>query len=135
MAMLPDVFIPEEADDAGFKTLDAGWYEAEIIKSDLKNTKNKDGKYIELRFKIIGEEDSSEDGRLVFANLNIVNKNKTAVRIAQSDLKKICEAVSFEGELEDTEDLHNQSMLIKLIVKPETDQWPEKNEVKDFKAV
>lgn len=135
MAQLPDVFIPAEAEDSSFDVLDAGWQEAEIIKSQIKTTAAKTGQYIALTFKITAEEGDKANGRMVFTNLNFKNPNPVAVKIARSDLKKICAAVGFEGELEDTEDLHNIPMMIKLSVKPENDQWPAKNEIKDYKAV
>lgn len=138
MALLPNVFVPEDAESMEFKTLPAGWYNAEIVKSELKDTNDKTGKYIALKFRIVdnaeidGEEIKSE-GRFVFTNLNIVNKSETAVKLARSDLKKICAAVNHEGELEDTVDLHNIEMQIKLSVKAATSEWPEKNEVKGYR--
>ena len=135
MALLPSVFVPEETEDMEFKPLKAGWYPAELVKSELKTTKDKKGKYLSFQFKIIEDaNDEKSEGRFVFTNLNIVNKNETAVKIAHSDLKAICEAVGHEGELEDTVDLHNIPLMIKLSVKPETPQWPAKNEIKGFKA-
>lgn len=131
MAQLPDVFKPDEAEDASFSTIPAGWYTAEITKSELKDTREGGGKYIALTFKIIESEEY--DGRFVFTNLNIVNKNPTAVKIARSDLKKICSACGIDDELEDTEDLHNIPLQIKLKIKPETAQWPEKNEIADYR--
>ena len=140
MALLPGVFVPEEAESMEFDVLPAGWYTAEIVKSELKETKNKDGQYIALKFRIDGDtevdgEVVKSDGRFVFTNLNIVNKNEIAVKLARSDLKAICNAVDFEGELEDTVDLHDKLMLIKLSYKPETDQWPAKNEIKGYKKL
>lgn len=140
MALLPQVFVPEEAESMEFAVLPAGWYPAEIVKSELKDTKLKDGKYIALKFRVLdnivvdGEEVQSE-GRFVFTNLNIVNKNETAVKLARSDLKKICAAVGHDGDLEDTTDLHNIDMMIKVSVKPETSEWPAKNEIKDFMSI
>ena len=135
MALLPSVFIPEENEDMEFKPLKGGWYPAELVKSELKTTKDKKGKYLSFQFKIIEDaNDEKSEGRFVFTNLNIVNKNETAVKIAHSDLKAICEAVGHEGELEDTVDLHNIPLMIKLSVKPETPQWPAKNEIKGYKA-
>jgi hypothetical protein len=131
MAILPDVFTPDEATSDPFTPLPADWYEAEILSSEVKSTKAKDGKYISLKFVIL--EGEFKD-RFVFTNLNIVNKSDVAVRIAQSDLKKICDACGVDS-LEDTEDLHNVPMQIKLSVKPETSQWPAKNEVKDFRGL
>lgn len=132
MALLPNVFVPEDV-KSDFDTIPAGWIEAEIVKSEIKSTKDNKGKYIALTFKVTEEGDFT--GRMIFTNLNIVNASEIAVKIAQTDLKNICNAIDFEGELEDTVDLHNQPMLIKLSVKPETSQWPEKNEIKGFKAV
>lgn len=140
MALLPNVFVPEEAESMEFEVLPAGWYHAEIVKSELKTTKDKTGKYIALKFKITDDakikgKEVKSNGRFVFTNLNIVNKNETAVKIAMSDLKAICESIGFEGELEDTVDIHDQEMMIKLSVKPETSEWPAKNEVKGYKAI
>ena len=130
MALLPDVFVPDDIEDD--KPHDAGWYEAEITKSQLKETQGKDGKYISMGFKLLEDE---VQGQMVWTNLNIINKNPTAVKIAQKDLQAICNAVGFEGDLEDTADLHNIPMMIKLSVKEATDQWPAKNEIKGFKAI
>jgi hypothetical protein len=130
MALLPDVFQPEEAASDPFAPLPADWYAAEITKSELKTTNDGSGKYIALGFKVI---EGDYEGRYVYTNLNIVNKSDTAVKIAQSDLKKICEACGVT-ELEDTEDLHNIPMQIKLSVKAETAQWPAKNEIKNYKG-
>jgi len=131
MALLPDVFKPEETDENPFAPIPADWYVAEVIKSELKATNDKTGKYIALSFKIL---EGDHEGRMIYANLNIVNKSEVAVKIARSDLKKICMAVGHEEELEDTEDLHNIPMQIKVSIKPETSQWPAKNEIKDFRS-
>jgi hypothetical protein len=135
MALLPSVFVPEETEDMEFKPLKAGWYPAELVKSELKSTKDKKGKYLSFQFKVTEDANGeSSEGRFVFTNLNIVNSNETAVKIAHSDLKAICEAVGHEGELEDTVDLHNIPLMIKVSYKPETPDWPAKNEIKGYKA-
>lgn len=135
MALLPSVFVPEETDDMEFKPLKAGWYPAELVKSELKSTKDKKGKYLSFQFKVTEDANGeSSEGRFVFTNLNIVNSNETAVKIAHSDLKAICEAVGHKGELEDTVDLHNIPLMIKVSYKPETPDWPAKNEIKGYKA-
>lgn len=131
MALLPDVFVPEEAEDSPFAPIAAGWYLAEITKSELKDTADKTGKYLALTFKVI---EGEAQGRFVFTNLNLVNKSDVAVRIARSDLKAICTAAGHEGELEDSADLHGIPMEIKVSIKPETAQWPAKNEIKSYRA-
>ena len=132
MALLPDVFVPEDAEDNPFAPIDAGWYEAEITKSELKTTNDKEGKYVALTFKVT---EGEHLGRMLFANLNIVNKSDVAVKIARSDLKKICIAAGMDPEagLEDTVDLHNVPMKVLVSLKPANANWPAKNELKDFK--
>ena len=132
MALLPDIFTPSEAKSNGFDPIPAGWYEVEATKSELKSTKDKAGKYIAFTFKVL---DGDHEGRLIFTNLNIVNKNDIAVKIAQGDLKAICDAVGFEDDLEDTEDLHNIPLAIKVSITEETSNWPAKNEIKGYKSL
>lgn len=130
MPLLPNVFAPSEAESNPFAPIAADWYEAEITKSELKSTKDKTGKYLALTFRVTEGEHA---GRFVYTNLNLVNKSDVAVKIAQSDLKAICEAVGHTDELEDSEDLHGIPMMIKVSIKPETSQWPAKNEIKAYK--
>jgi len=129
MALLPDVFKPDEVQDDPFAPIPAGWYLATIVKSEVKDTNDKTGKYISLQFKIV---EGDYEGRFIFSNINIVNKSDVAVKIGQADLKAICEAIGLDN-LEDTVDMHNEEMCIKVSVKPETPQWPAKNEVKGYK--
>lgn len=140
MALLPNVFVPEDAESMEFTVLPAAWYPAELVKSELKDTRTPGGKYLALKFKITDDivvdgEEIKSAGRFVFTNLNIVNKNETAVKLAYSDLKALCAAVGHEGELEDTVDIHDIELLIKLSVKAETSEWPAKNEIKGYKAI
>jgi hypothetical protein len=140
MALLPNAFKPSEASDNVFEVLKGGWYKAAITKSEVKKTADKTGKYIALKFVIEDEDNKSNDGRIVFTNLNTVNKNPVAVKIAERDLKSICKACDLpiddpEFELEDTEDLHGITMWIKLSVKEETSQWPAKNEIKAYRHI
>lgn len=128
MAQLPSVFKASQAEDATFKSLPSAWYRAKIVKSEVKSTKAKDGKYIAFTFRIIS---GKYKKRLVFTNLNIINKNETAVRIAESDLKKICEACGVD-EMEDTSEVHDIELGIKLTIKAATAQYPEGNEIKDY---
>lgn len=134
MALLPNIFTPSEAETSSFDPIPSGWYEAEMTKSELKTTKAKDGKYLSLTFKVL---DGEHTGRLVFANLNIVNKNELAVKIANGDLKAICKAVGRDEdeELEDSVDLHDIAIAIKVSEVAETAQWPAKNEIKGYKSL
>ena len=129
MAMLPKVFNTSNvADDEGMDLIPDGWYTAQIIKSELKDTAT-GGKYISLHFKIVEGEYAK---RMVFANLNIINANATTVRIAEQQLKKICAAIGIE-ELEDTAELHGHDIQIKVKTQPASSNYPAKNDIKDYK--
>jgi len=128
MAMLPSVFQTEGKGSMGFDVMPAGWYEAEVVKSELKTTKAGNGKYLSLQLKII---DGEYKGRFVFANLNLVNPNQTAVEIAEKELATLCRACGLDT-IEDSAELHGIPIGVKLGVKPETAQWPAKNEIKGY---
>ena len=129
MAMLPNVFVSSNVETEDNDLLPEGWYTAQIVKSEVKDTST-GGKYLSLHFKIV-EGDHAK--RMVFANLNIVNANPTTVKIANQHLKKISEALGIE-EFEDTADLHGQDLQVKVKTQAATSNYPAKSDVKDFKA-
>lgn len=131
MAMLPSVFNAKDSEKmTDFTPLQPGWYEAEIVKSSIVDTKAGTGKYIKLQFK------TTYNGkpRFVFTNLNIINPNPIAEEIAKKELATICEACGVD-EIEDTADLHNIQIGIRITIKPATAQWPAGNEIKSYCAL
>lgn len=129
MAILPNVFKPDEEIEDPFKPLDEGWYEMEVIKSVYKANNAKNGHYISLSVKVLEE---PYEGRLLYPNLNIDNPNKTTVTIAQRDLQALSIAVGVGEDWDDTEVLHDIPFFGFVVVKPKTSQWPAKNELKKF---
>lgn len=74
-----------EMEKNDFKPIPEGDYDLACIEAKLEDTKAKDGKYIKAKFKIVG---GDFDGRFIFHNFNIENKNPKAVSIAQQELLK-----------------------------------------------
>lgn len=128
MAEMPKVFKPSEDHSM---TIPADWYIAKIVKSENKQTRAKDGRYLSLGFKITA---GPRTGSMLWTNLNLINKNDTAVRIAEAHLSKICAAIGYEDDLDDSDDLHGIDLGIKVVIKAATAQFPEGNEIKDFKS-
>ncbi len=129
MARLPSAFNAAESDKLGsFKPIPAGDYIAQIIKSELKPTKNNDGKYLNITFQII---DGEYNGRQLFARLNLVNNNVQTVEIAQKTLATIAECCGVDI-VEDSEQLHGVPMVITVIVKPQDAQYPESNDIRGY---
>jgi hypothetical protein len=121
-------FNAAEAPADDFDTLPAGEYTAQIIQSEMKDTKSGTGQYLEMRVQIL---DEPFTGRLIFERLNLVNPNNTAVMIAQRTLAQICKALDIES-LEDSEELHFREMNIKVGIRPPKGDFPASNEIKKY---
>lgn len=109
----------------------AGEYPAIITESDYVPTKSGNGMILKLTWTII---DGEYKGRKVFENLNLANQNPQAVQIAKAAFNSILFAVGLQG-VQDSAQLHNKPVLIKVKVKPETAEYSAKNEVKKHTAM
>ena len=105
-----------------------GWYKVVIDESEMKATKTGGGQYLQIRFNII---EGQFANRKVFTRLNLINSNETAVSIAQSDLSAICHAVKVM-QINDSVQLHNIPLQIKVVVKAADGQYGASNEVKGY---
>jgi len=129
MAQLPGVFNDTKASE-GFSVLDAGWYLAQIIKSEIKPTADKQGLRLNFQFKVV---EGDSDGRIFFLGLNIKNKSEQAMAISKRQFDDICEAVAIDEDERsdpgfDTSSMHGIPLKVKLKVVDATSQWPAKNE-------
>jgi hypothetical protein len=68
----------------------AGTYRAQILKTELKNTKSGSGVILSAEFSILG---GDYDNRKVFVNMNVINNSPIAQQIGQGQLSAICHAV------------------------------------------
>lgn len=130
MAMLPNVFVADDVVDDN-AIIATGWYEAEITKSMLKETKAKDGKFLSLGFRIIN---GPSEGRMIWTNLNLINKNPIAVQIAQRNLASICKAVG-KDSIEDSTELHGVPIGIMIDVQTGDAKYPDRNNVTNYCAI
>ncbi len=115
---------------ASFEALPAGKYLAAITDSEMKPTKNGSGSYLQLTFTIL---EGDCKGRVVWARLNLVNPNQTAVKIAQSELSAVCRAAGVMTP-KDSCELHNIPVLITVKVKKRDDNGELTNEIKGFES-
>ena len=116
---------------ATYEPLPADWYKAVITTTEEKPTKAQTGSYLELNMEII---EGSYQGRRVFERLNLKNPNPVAVEIAQRSLSSICRAVGVNNP-QNSEELMDKPLMIKLAVKPADGQYGPSNEVKGYEAV
>jgi len=128
MANLP--FNAKDVPEDLFDPLPDGEYTAQIIRSEMKETKAKTGEFLELRVQVL---DEPYTGRLIFERLNLINQNEVAVKIANRTLADICLACGLE-EIEDSEELHGIEFIIKLETDEGSGDYPPQNVVKKYKA-
>lgn len=144
MAQIPYEVKEEHAaaHKAVFTVIPPGWYKVVIVGSEIKATKNGDGKMLELKYEL-------HDGtkREMVDRLNIINPSAVAQRIAQGALSKICIAIG-QKTLTDSNLLHGRPFEAKIAVvdfesnkegdiDPETgkQRMLKSNKVDDYRAV
>ncbi len=109
----------------------AGEYKCMMVESEMRETRSGSGEYLRCVFEIV---EGDYKGRKLFSNLNLVNENAVAVRIANAELKAICAAC---GGLrpQNSEELHNIPLILRVIQKKREDTGDMQNEVKGYKSV
>jgi hypothetical protein len=113
---------------ASFEAIPAGKYLAMIVQSNMKPNKAGNGQFLELVFQIL---EGEFKGRQLWARLNLVNPNETAVKIAHAELSAVCRAV---GVLTpgDSSELHNLPLVIKVSCKKRKDVDEVSNEIRGY---
>jgi hypothetical protein len=118
-----------------FDPMPNGDYPAMISESQMKHPKDPYGTpdaskpmYLELKLTII---DGEFKGRTVFDRLHLNNANETTRKIAKGTLASILDAVGMVS-INDSSEMHNKPLIIKVVVKPESGQYSAGNEVKGY---
>lgn len=129
MADLGFDFDPSAAPErtgGNFDPLPTGNYVAQIIESELAQTKAGTGLLLKLTWVILEGEFAD---RRVWQNLNVKNQSQQAQDIGQSQLREICEALDV-GTFRNADVLHFRPATI-YVGRQKND--PERNEVKGVK--
>ena len=99
---------------APIEVLPAGKYKAQIVNSEMRQTKDQSGEYLYLEIEVLEGQYAS---RKLWDRLNLVNSNQQAVDIANRALSAICHATG-KLTIEDSEQLHYIPMTINVRVRP-----------------
>jgi hypothetical protein len=113
-----------------YDLLPAGWYTCVITDAELKDTKSGTGQYIKVRYDVTGP---SCQGRVVFGNFNIKNQNVKAEEIGRQQLGDLMRALGLSA-VNDTDQLINGHLSIKVDVRPASGEYNAQNEVKGWKS-
>ncbi|MGH2272691.1 DUF669 domain-containing protein [Anaerohalosphaeraceae bacterium U12dextr] len=111
-----------------FDPIPAGKYLAMITGSQMKETKNKTGSYLELTFQVL---EGEYKGRLLWARLSLTHSNEVTAKIARGHLSAICKAVGVLTP-RDSVELHNLPLVINVKVKKRTDNDELTNDIRGF---
>jgi hypothetical protein len=120
----------EYQSERSYELVPAGWYTARITDATVKMTKAGTGKYVAVRYDIIGP---THEGRVVYGNLNISNPNPTAEKIGREQLSDLMRAIGL-GTLQDTDQLVGGTCLVKIAIEGGDGAYKERNEVKGWKV-
>jgi hypothetical protein len=114
---------------SSFDPLPVGDYLVVITSSELKDTKQKTGKYLQLTYDVV---DGEYKNRKIFDRLNIMNPSEDAQSIAQRALSSICRAVGVMHPKQ-SEELHDKPFVVKLGIRPAAGEYQASNVVKGYK--
>jgi hypothetical protein len=112
-----------------FEPIPLGEYLVVISSSEIKETKEKKGKYLQFTYDVI---DGEYKNRKVFDRLNIVNESETSQEIAQRALSAICRAVGILHP-KNSEELHDKPFMVKVGIRPAKGEYQASNIVKGYK--
>ena len=114
-----------------YEPLPAGEYPVIIVDSNMENTKTGTGQFLKLQIQVIEGEHANA---MLFDRLNLVNSNQQAVDIAKRTLSAICHAVGVL-QVQDSQQLHNKPMLVKVTVRQGDGQYGPSNDIKAYKPI
>lgn len=130
MAQLGEHFDPGAVEPRdNFDPIPAGNYVAEIIESDVVNTKSGSGQMVKLTWKIT---EGEYENRRIWDQINFRNANEVAQRIGQQSLAELCAACGIRGPLDDTEHLHGVPVRLRVKIGKAQDGYEARNEISRY---
>ena len=130
MASLQGFDASQVPEQQSFDALPEGQYVVIATASEMKPTKNGQGQFLQFTFEVL---DGPCKGRKLWARLNLVNANQTAVDIAQRELGAICRAIGILKP-NDSAELHNKPLMVTVAVEKD-DRNRESNVIKKYESV
>lgn len=103
-----------------FDALSPGWYEAQIVDSELKDNSKGTGSFLSLEFEVVS---GDFQNRKFWMNVNYQHTNPKAQEIGQQELRRILEAVGL-NRITDSSDLHFKPMMCRLAVENDNNGNP-----------
>lgn len=119
--------VPEQTD---FSAVPRGQYVLVATASEMKPTKAGNGQFLNVTCEVL---DGQYKGRKLWARMNLVNPNATAVQIGQQELGALCRAVGIIKP-NDSSELHNKPFLATVDIEV-GDRNRENNIITKYEAI
>lgn len=127
MALLDQPFDATTVEpNTGYEILPAGDYKVQIVESEMRVTRNGQGRYLWLMMDVLS---GPCKGRKLFDQLNLEHPNVQTVEIAQKSLSALCRAVN-QMNVSDSEVLHFIPMDVTVAVKPGKNGYGDQNVIR-----
>jgi len=118
-----------------FEPLAPGWYALKIVNTEVRPTKSGGGEYLKVEFDVLGGVNTGTGkGRKHWENFNLWNPSEKAQQIARGQFSGLCRACGKIGLVRDSSELHGKTMEAKLKIVPESNGYPAKNGVTEYRA-
>lgn len=132
MVDLSDVDASDAGEMMSFEVMEPHRARMYIEEADKKPTKSGDGSYLGLKIKIEG---GVHAGRTLYVNLNLWNKNETAVTIAKSEWKAIQLATVGHANVKNSEEIRFKPFEGEIDVRKNKKSEKMENYIKKYEAI
>lgn len=128
---IDDYEAPSEEPISNFDPLPAGDYVAQIIESDVTDTRSGSGRILKLTWAIA---EGPHEHRQFWQNINYRNQNAKAQEIGKRQLDEVVWSTGIT-HLSNTEEMHFIPCLVRLKVRPADGDFPAQTEVVTVKRL
>lgn len=116
--------------ESDFKPLQEGVYAGKILNTQIKNSKNGSGKYLNLEIELLGS--PGIKGRRVYEICMLSHPNTAAVTVGAKKLKNIASVLDLDiTEVESFSEFVGKPLGVKLGIES-SEEYGDKNRVKAF---
>jgi hypothetical protein len=116
-----------------FDPLPAGWWAIVTVKQEVRDTKDRSGKFLWVEFQVDETRHPEHKGRKVWERFNLWNSNPEAVAIAQREFSGLCRAAG-KMQVTDSDVLNGIPVAAKLKVRNDPGYEPS-NTISAFDSV
>lgn len=120
----------EVAAPRNFEALPKGRYLVQVDDTEMKQTRNKNGEYLEVRFVVLAPKEAKN--RKLWARLNVKNPSEIAQRIGREQFNALAMAATGSIKVAKTESLHNKKLIVHVSIEKNPDTGDLNNRIDGY---